>query len=367
MNIESYPKWDNYYVEDDNNSEFQSDKMERPPLTGKNRYVPNGLYDEKWGNVYDAYGKADLTPYYVEALTSDDDNDVNFGVYGLYSATTHQGSVYKSSKMAVPYLADLLKFNNNASELACIFLSRIALGEKHFINTPFFYKTKYYGAVKKYKDEIFDYYKKSNSLEAMRLLCFISKSLPKVLNVSYEECLKIENGNKNNAYIRQASTLLVQGFTAAQYNYKISDKNYYKEYPNIDMTDDSYKKLEVHNHIKEVYNIMKTSESLLVRGSAAICLAYTGVFYKDISDLLLYIAENNCAGVDWVWDDNFSNIAKHAWVYSCDIETLLNTEGIKTKNDICIAGSVSNEKSYDDILIEAVVRVFPFTSTVPLL
>ena len=46
MNIESYPKWDNYYVEDDNNSEFQSDKMERPPLTGKNRYVPNGLYDE---------------------------------------------------------------------------------------------------------------------------------------------------------------------------------------------------------------------------------------------------------------------------------------------------------------------------------
>ncbi|MDO6994253.1 hypothetical protein Q5M87_09565 [Brachyspira innocens] len=360
MNIESYPKWDNYYAETDENSEFQLDKTERPPLTGKNRYVSNGLYDEKWGNVYDAYGKANLTPYYIEALTSDDDNDVNFGVYGLYSATTHQGSVYKSSKMAVPYLADLLKFNNNASELACIFLSRIALGENHFINTPFFYKTKYYSTVKKYKYDIIDYYNKSNSLNAMRLLCFISKSLPKVLNVSYEECLKIENGNKTNAYIRQASTLLVQGFTAAQYNYKISDKNYYKEYPNIDMTDDSYKKLEVHNHIKEVYNIMKTSESLLVRGSAAICLAYTGVFYKDISDLLLYIAENNCAGVDWVWDDNFSNIAKHAWVYSCDIETLLNTEGIKTKNDMCIAGSVSNEKSYDDILIEAVVRVFPY-------
>ena len=118
-----------------------------------------------------------MTHYYIEALTSDDDNDVNFGVYGLYAATTHQGSVYKSSKMAVPYLADLVKFNNNASELACIFLARIALGEKHFINTPFFYKTKYYGTVKKYKNEILDYYNKSNSLEAMRLLCFIPNSL----------------------------------------------------------------------------------------------------------------------------------------------------------------------------------------------
>ena len=355
MNIELLPKWDNYYIEADEDTEFQSDEIERPPLTGKNRYVPNGLYDEKWGNVYDAYGKADLTPYYIEALTSDDDNDVNFGVYGLYAATTHQGSVYKSSKMAVPYLADLLKFNNNASELACIFLARIALGEKHFINTPFFYKTKYYGTVKKYKNEILDYYNKSNSLEAMRLLCFIPNSLDEILNFSYDECLKLENGNKNNAYIRQASTLLVQGFIAVQHNYKISNKNYYKEYPNINDIN-NIKKLKVNKHIEEVYNIMNSSESLLVRGSAAICLAYTGIFNKYISNLLLYIAENNCAGVDWVWDDNFSNIAKYAWAYSADIETLLNTEGIKIKSNV--AGNInSDEKSYDDILIEAVTRV----------
>ena len=313
---------------------------------------------EKWGNVYDAYGKADLTPYYIEALTSDDDNDVNFGVYGLYAATTHQGSVYKSSKMAVPYLADLLKFNNNASELACIFLARIALGEKHFINTPFFYKTKYYGTVKKYKNEILDYYNKSNSLEAMRLLCFIPNSLNEILNFSYDECLKLENGNKNNAYVRQASTLLVQGFTSAQHNYKISNKNYYKEYPNISDTNE-IKKLKVNKHIEKVYNIMNSSESLLVRGSAAICLAYTGIFNKDISNLLLYITENNCAGVDWVWDDNFSNIAKYAWLYSSDIETLLNTEGIKTKSNV--TGNInSDEKSYNDILIEAASRVFPY-------
>lgn len=356
MNIETLPKWDNYYFD---KSEFKSDDKERPPLTGKNRYVPEGLYDEKWSNVYDAYGKADLTPYYIEALTSDDENDVNFGVYGLYSAATHQGSVYKSSKMAVPYLADLLKFNNDASELACIFLARIALGEKHFINTPFFYKTKYYGTVKKYKDEILDYYNKSNSLEAMRLLCFIPKSLDEILNFSYDECLKIENGDKNNAYIRQASTLLVQGFTAAQYNYKISSKDYFREYPNIIDINDA-KKLKVHNHIEEVYNIMETSESLLVRGSAAICLVYTGVFNKDISELILYIAENNCTGVDWGWDDNFSNIAKNAWLYSADIDTLLTTEGIKTKSDVSIAGNINNEKSYDDILIEAAVRVFPY-------
>ncbi|MEI0602803.1 hypothetical protein R4K55_01160 [Brachyspira alvinipulli] len=110
MNMESLPKWDNYYIEADENSEFQSDKINRPPLTGKNRYVPNGLYDEKWGDVYDAYGKSDLTPYYIEALTSDDDNDVNFGVYGLYAATTHQGSVYKSSKMAVPNICSYKKY-----------------------------------------------------------------------------------------------------------------------------------------------------------------------------------------------------------------------------------------------------------------
>uniref|UniRef100_UPI003F4B96CE hypothetical protein n=1 Tax=Brachyspira catarrhinii TaxID=2528966 RepID=UPI003F4B96CE len=357
MNIELLPKWDNYHINNDENSEFQSDETDRPPLTGKNRYVPNGLYDEKWGNVYDAYGKASLTPYYIEALTSDDDNDVNFGVYGLYAATTHQGSVYKSSKMAVPYLADLLKFNNNASELACIFLARIALGEKHFINTPFFYKTKYYGTVKKYKNEILDYYNKTNSLEAMRLLCFIPNSLDEILNFCYDECLKLENGNKNDVYIRQASTLLVQGFTAAQHNYKISNKNYYKEYPNISDIND-IKKLKVNKHIEEVYNIMNSSDSLLVRGSAAICLAYTGIFNKDISNLLLYIIENNCAGVDWVWDDNFSNIAKYAWAYSSDIETLLNTEGIKTKSNV--TGNInSDEKSYDDILIEAVTRVFP--------
>ena len=105
---------------------------------------------------------------------------------------------------------------------------------------------------------------------------------------------------------------------------------------------------------------MNNSESLLIRGSAAICLAYTGIFNKDISNLLLYITENNCAGVDWVWDDNFSNIAKYAWLYSSDIETLLSTEGIKTKSNVFIAGKVNNEKSYNDILIEAASRVFPY-------
>ena len=192
----------------------------------------------------------------------------------------------------------------------------------------------------------------------MRLLCFIPNSLNEILNFSYDECLKLENGNKNDACIRQASTLLVQGFTAAQHNYKISNKDYYKKYPNINDIN-NIKKLKVNKHIEEVYNIMNSSDSLLVRGSAAICLAYTGIFNKDISDLLLYIAENNCAGVDWVWDDNFSNIAKYAWLYSSDIETLLNTEGIKTKSNV--TGNInSDEKSYDDILIEAVTRVFPY-------
>ena len=73
------PEWDDYSgpVQAAENL----DKIERPPLTGKNRYVPDGLYDEPWDHVNDAYGKATLTPFYIEALSSDDEGDVQFGVY----------------------------------------------------------------------------------------------------------------------------------------------------------------------------------------------------------------------------------------------------------------------------------------------
>ena len=109
MNIEQLPDWDNY--NDPDNGETGSyndelDEIDRPPLTGKNRYVPEGLYEQPWDHVGDAYGKATLTPCYIEALTSDDKGDVRFGTHWLYAATTHQGSVYKASGMAIPFLVD---------------------------------------------------------------------------------------------------------------------------------------------------------------------------------------------------------------------------------------------------------------------
>ena len=97
--IEKLPKWNNYSAAATN--EAVTDKTEWPLLTGKKCYVPNGLYDQSWDHVTDTYGKATLTPFYIEALTSDDQGDVQFGTYRLYSATTHQGSVYKSSQMAI--------------------------------------------------------------------------------------------------------------------------------------------------------------------------------------------------------------------------------------------------------------------------
>jgi hypothetical protein len=75
------PEFDEYQDESD---------VERPPLLGSTA-PPAGLRDVDWAALDDAYGTADETPLFVEALTSDDDGDRNFGVYGLCSATTHQG------------------------------------------------------------------------------------------------------------------------------------------------------------------------------------------------------------------------------------------------------------------------------------
>ncbi|MDR1798468.1 MAG: hypothetical protein LBR19_01070 [Bifidobacteriaceae bacterium] len=167
MAIEGLPAWDDwssYYTEvkaaGDGRGRILAllkiqDGVERPPLTGKKRYVPPGLYDQPWDKVKDAYGAATLTPHYIEALTSDDDGDVSFGVYRLYAATTHQGSVFKASKMAVPFLADIARNDYDGADVACHFLARIALGEAHWIHTPAgVYHSKYYGEVKKHLGDI---------------------------------------------------------------------------------------------------------------------------------------------------------------------------------------------------------------------
>jgi hypothetical protein len=327
---------------------------ERPPLTGKKRYVPKGLYDQPWDQVTDAYGKATLTPFYIEALTSDDEGDVQFGVYGLSSATTHQGSVYKSSQMAIPFLVDLLTLDN-AAEIACHFLARIALGENHFISAPSDYShTKYFGSVKKYKKEIKTYYDRTGSEEAMRLLCFLPGMLPDYIDLSYEHALKLSNNDKDQAYTRQASNLIAQGFIAAERNYP--EKGYPMYASQIDANS-----IKLSGHIDKTRKLIEESPSRLVRGCAAICLAYTGIVDAGILDLLAHFGEEKIEGVAWTWDNSFSGIAKKAWLYSVDIETLIDTDKFLTLDytSKTVDGIETKHYSASERLATAASRTFP--------
>lgn len=318
MKTENMPKWENY------NStaqvEYKKDGKERPPLTGRKRYAPKGLYEQSWDKVQDAYGKATLTPYYIEAITSDAPGDVEFGTYGLYSATTHQGSVYKSSQMAIPFLVDILSNGTgDAAEIACHFLARIALGENHFINTPAtVYKTKYFRSVNKYRKDILTYYNRTNSVEAMRLLGFMPGLLPDYLDLSMTHAVSCVDGDEHSAFVWQASALITQGFIAAERNYP--EKGYPQEARLVDADN-----LVVSEHIAEVRALMNESPSLLVRGCAAICLVFTGIVDREILDFLAFLGEQKLHHVPWVWNDDFSDIAKQAWMYSADTETLIES------------------------------------------
>lgn len=353
MNSPELPEWDNYFDEDESNH-IKSDQVERPPLTGKKRYVPPGLYDEPWDKVGDAYGKATLTPYYIEAITSDDDGDVNYGSYWLYAATTHQGSVYKASKMAIPFLVDILTPDNDAAGIACHFLARIALGENHFIISPaYFYKTKFYGEVKKYAPQISDYYQRTHSLEALRLLCFIPDMLPHRLKLSYEEALALSNGDAKQAYLRQASTLITQGFIAAEQNYPG------KGYPTY-LSEIQQHPLRVSAHIDEARQLMRESPSLLVRGSAAICLAFTGVGEDEVLDLLANLGSRELENVVWPWTLDFSAIAKKAWLFAIDTERLIETDLFPTLDYTSRTkeGVETKHYSQSEILTEVIGRIF---------
>ncbi len=357
MDTNQLPEWDNYA--DTAAPSADPDKVERPPLTGKNRHVPEGLYDQPWDHVGDAYGKATLTPYYIEALTSDDAGDVHFGTYGLYSATTHQGSVYKSSQMAVPFLADLLTLDSDAAEMACHFLARIALGESHFIRSPaYFYKTKYYGSVKKCQKEILAYYGRTASLEAMRLLCFLPKALPDRIDFSYATALSIEKGNERLAYIRQASALMAQGFLAAERNF--GSKGYPLYAAQIDPS-----ALRVSAHAAEAGELMEKSPSLLVRGCAAVCLVFTGIVDRGILELLAFLGEGALDGVPWVWDESFSSMAKKAWFFASDLDTLAETDRFPTLDYTSKTKEGVETKHYSqtEVLTEAVCRAFPYKYT----
>ena len=285
MDLNTLPKWE-YEIP---TGGAVNDETERPPLTGKAVYVPKGLYEQPWSEVHDAYGAATLTPYYIEALASPDVGDQQFGSYGLYAATTHQGSVYEASKMAIPFLVDMLNAEkDHGFIIASHFISRIAVGEKHFIRTPKDIeasKSIYFNDVFAYLDQLITFYKRTNSEEVERLLCFYPNILPDYLD------LNIDNAE------RLASALVTQGFIAAERGCK--------------------------EHKSTVQELMYNSPSLLVRGAAAICLSYSNMVNDDVSQLLEYIAAQNFRYTPWVWD-NLNDMASSAWLYAADMETLLS-------------------------------------------
>lgn len=228
-------------------------------------------------------------------------------------------SVYKSSQMAVPFLVQLLQLDNEAAERACHFLARIALGEKHFIAAPSqFAKTKYYGAVRKHRKAIRAYLERTGSEEALRLLCLMPGTLPDRLDLSYEGALSLVKGDARLAFLRQASTLIAQGFIAAERNY--AHDGYPPEAGVLTGTD-----LPVDGHIEEARELMEQSPSLLVRGCAAICLAFTGIVDSDILGLLETVGEQELPGVPWAWDE-FPSMARHAWMFGADPDTLIDSD-----------------------------------------
>ena len=82
--------------------------------------------------------------------------------------------------------------------------------------------------------------------------------------------------------------------------------------------------IKLSGHIDKTRKLMEESPSLLVRGCAAICLAYTGIVDAGIFDLLSYLGAQELDGVSWAWDNTFSDIVRKAWLYSADFETIFD-------------------------------------------
>ncbi|MGB1217358.1 MAG: hypothetical protein ACPG5P_05755 [Saprospiraceae bacterium] len=279
MNFENLPEW-NYKSEELDDS-TEKDRDERPPLKGNTRRIPMGLYEEPWDKVTDAYGSAELTPFYIEGLGSDNKADREFAIFGLYSATTHQGSVYESARMAIPFLVDMLKAEKEDDTiLASHFLARIAVGENHFIRSPKYVdrcRSEYFNDVFEFKNILRAFYEETDNPEIMRLLCFYPHELPDY--VLPKKKIKDEI---------LATKLIVQGFIAAERNLK--------------------------EHKTEVEEYMLESDSLLVRLSAAVCLAYSNLADDYCKKLLLHLSEMDLNYTPWVWEFDASQLAKYAWI-----------------------------------------------------
>src|SRR5262245_9723465 len=84
-----------------------------PPLSPADRQIADrvlsGIDDIDWSGLQHAYGAATTTPSYIRALLSTDVAAREAGVDHLWSAVTHQGTVYSATVAATPLLVRVLE------------------------------------------------------------------------------------------------------------------------------------------------------------------------------------------------------------------------------------------------------------------
>ncbi|HEX7309094.1 hypothetical protein [Lentzea sp.] len=281
--------------------EPEDDDVERPPLRGTTA-PPAGLADVDWAALEDAYDTADQTPLFIEALTSDNDGDKNFGVYGLYSATTHQGSVYTASEAAIPFLAELVRQDNG---LALMFLARIAVGETHFVARPDDVAkatTPYAGRVAEFAGDVEAMWTRTGDDEALRLLVLLGREPEKLPALTPDA---------------SAGLCLAHAFLAARDN---------------GVTPGGARRTDARtDHLAAARDLMATSPSLFVRGAAAACLVYSGFADDDSRALLHHLAQGEYPVHD-VWAGDLADLAAAAWTFGTDDDALLTAPGDSRPN-----------------------------------
>ncbi|MDR2294040.1 MAG: hypothetical protein LBE05_02380 [Microbacterium sp.] len=266
--------------------EIEDDGLDRPPLRGRTS-PPHALADIDWASLEDAYGAATETPLYLEAITSDDPGDVAYGAYGLYSATTHQGSVFSASEAAIPFLVELVE-RDNATAMA--FLARIAVGETHFVRTPRDRdaRTEYAAAVAAHQGAIRAYAERTDDPEAWRLLALLG-ALPGDLAIDLD----------TDDPARLADRLVLGGFLAA-WGSGASERAAL---------------------IARARHLVRTSPSLLVRLAAAASLGFAGAHDDDARHVLAHLAESD-EYVTTSWITAVGPFAEGAWLFSAGDDEL---------------------------------------------
>ncbi|WNV87555.1 hypothetical protein [Umezawaea sp. Da 62-37] len=264
---------------------------EPPPLRGSTR-PPAGLHDVDWAALDDAYGTAARTPLFIEALTSDDDADRNFGAYGLYSATTHQGSV-TASGAAIPFLVELVRRDNST---ALLFLARIAVGETHFVTRPddvVKATSEYAGTVAEFAADVEAMWTRTGDDQALRLLVLLGREP--------EELPALAPG-------ATAGLCLAHAFLAARDN-GVTPGTASRTGSKVD-------------HLAAARDLMANSPSLYVRGAAAACVVYSGFADADALALLHHLAQGEYP-VNDAWTTDLAELAVSAWIFGTDDDGLL--------------------------------------------